>query len=1121
MYILGETYMQRKHTLLIILFVLVLIFTLSLVACSKKSSNNTEDTPSPAPGPTPSTQSYVLEFSSSSNEMGTVSARTSTGTIQSGSSIQEGTAITISATANAGYSLDGWYVSNQKVGAASEYTLNMPSANVNVQARFTANQYALNYSSEDTNKGTVASSTASGSNVAYKTSITITATANTGYSFDGWYKGTEKVSTSLEYTFTMPAEATTVVAKFVANTYALIYSSEDNAKGSVTSSIVSGSSVAFGTSVVISATANSGYTFEGWYKGTEKINSSAQYAFNMPAEATALVAKFTTNSYALIYSSEDTNKGIVEGTITSGTNVAFGSSVTIRAIANTGYSFDGWYEGTQKINAPAEYTFTMPASAKTYIAKFVINKYTLVYASEDTSKGTVQCSITSGSEVDFNTSVIVTSVDNTGYDFEGWYKGTSKVSPDSTYVFNMPAEAVVLQAKFVAEKRNVYFYDGTSLVETIEVDYNTKVTPPSVSKLNYNFIGWYEDRTFNTIFDNRDITTNLNLYARWEQAVIYYDVRFLDWDDAQIGATQSVEQGKSAIIPASPTRIGYDFTGWTSTSSYAAVTEDVTVHATYTKKQFTITFLMEENGSTYTTQQVRYLEQVVLPMTPTQADYIFTAWFYNGYAYDFSLAVDDNLTLYATWTEKPPVTYTVTFYDGTGLDKQVVDTQTVVSGGAATAPASPQKVGYVFKEWDKAFDNITADLDVYATYDEATQEVTFVYYLGDELKEVPQVVSYGAAAVAPVSYQRTGYTFVEWDKAFDNVTEDLVVTAVYEIKMFTAIYYNGAEELLRNQAEYGGIFPVPATPSVAGYSFIGWYKDGGFLEVFDFTEAVTDNANVYGKFEEIVLESYTVTFIDYDGTPVSEQTVVRGNAAIDPGRLTRTGYTFTGWNKEFDNITSNLEVIAQYSINQYTVTYLAEDRSTEIGQEVVDYNSDASELVTPPSINGKTFVRWSSDITRVTKTITVYAIYDTHVLNVYFVEQDNTPITSQLVSYGNTASVPDTPVKTGYIFLGWYANDSLTVAYDFNTVITDEDGTYIYAAWEEASGLYSVYFKDYDGNSYGNVQRIVAGYYALEPNAPDKLGVEFDGWYIEGTNTKFDFDTMPITRTITLIARAK
>ena len=83
------------------------------------------------------------------------------------------------------------------------------------------------------------------------------------------------------------------------------------------------------------------------------------------------------------------------------------------------------------------------------------------------------------------------------------------------------------------------------------------------------------------------------------------------------------------------------------------------------------------------------------------------------------------------------------------------------------------------------------------------------------------------------------------------------------------------------------------------------------------------------------------------------------------------------------------------------------------------------------------------------------------------------------------------------------------------------DGTYVYAKWEAASGVYTVYFKDYDGNSYGNAQRVVANQYVMEPDSPTKAGVEFDGWYIEGTDTRFDFDEDVITRSITLVARAK
>ncbi len=58
--------------------------------------------------------------------------------------------------------------------------------------------------------------------------------------------------------------------------------------------------------------------------------------------------------------------------------------------------------------------------------------------------------------------------------------------------------------------------------------------------------------------------------------------------------------------------------------------------------------------------------------------------------------------------------------------------------------------------------------------------VTFLDHDGTVLKTETNIES-GAAAVAPADPARAGYRFVGWDITFDNVTEDLTVTAQYEI----------------------------------------------------------------------------------------------------------------------------------------------------------------------------------------------------------------------------------------------------------------------------------------------------------------------------------------------------
>ena len=50
------------------------------------------------------------------------------------------------------------------------------------------------------------------------------------------------------------------------------------------------------------------------------------------------------------------------GTVSGGGKVLDGSSCTVTARANSGYSFDGWYEGSSKVSSSASYTFTVSSN---------------------------------------------------------------------------------------------------------------------------------------------------------------------------------------------------------------------------------------------------------------------------------------------------------------------------------------------------------------------------------------------------------------------------------------------------------------------------------------------------------------------------------------------------------------------------------------------------------------------------------------------------------------------------------------------------------------------------------------------------------------------------------------
>lgn len=131
-------------------------------------------------------------------------------------------------------------------------------------------------------------------------------------------------------------------------------------------------------------------------------------------------------------------------------------------------------------------------------------------------------------------------------------------------------------------------------------------------------------------------------------------------------------------------------------------------------------------------------------------------------------------------------TFTVTFKDG----EKVLETQTVEYEAAATAPdtarLSPPE-GMHFAKWDKDFSKVTEDIEVSTVYE---LNVYTVIFKNGETTLTADRVKHGSAATAPNVFDTPTAKFVGWDKSFDNVTSDITVNAKFETKKFTLTFIN-------------------------------------------------------------------------------------------------------------------------------------------------------------------------------------------------------------------------------------------------------------------------------------------------------------------------------------------
>lgn len=304
---------------------------------------------------------------------------TNGGSATGGGSYQQGQSCTVRATANTGYTFVNWTENGNQVSANANYTFTV-NGNRTLVANFTAGSYIISATVDPENSGTI---TGAGG-YEYGQSCTLRATANTGYTFEKWTENGTQVSTNATYTFTVSGSRS-LVAHFKVNSYTITVSANPPAGGVATG----GGTFEYGQSCTLTATANSGYNFTNWTEGSNVVSSNASYTFTVTGNRT-LKANFTQQApqnYTISVSANPSEGG----TVTGGGTYQQDQSCTVRATANSGYTFSKWTENGNQVSTSANYTFTVTGN-RTLVAHFTQQSpqsYTITVSANPTNGGTV------------------------------------------------------------------------------------------------------------------------------------------------------------------------------------------------------------------------------------------------------------------------------------------------------------------------------------------------------------------------------------------------------------------------------------------------------------------------------------------------------------------------------------------------------------------------------------------------------------------------------------------------------------------------------------------------------------------------------------------------------------
>ena len=203
-------------------------------------------------------------------------------------------------------------------------------------------------------------------------------------------------------------------AEMTANSY-IVYLNTDG--GTLTQPQVS---VIYDAEYVLPVPEYQGYTFLGWYiDETQLTDKSGHSLFSwLYAEDSSVTAKWQINQYTVTAEYNEQ-----AGSVTGTGNYDFGTKVTLKALApNLGYTFSGWYHGSNCLTTETIYTFTLSAEDVNLTAKYDVNDEMSVFTFSSTPTACVITGIQDKSVTELIVPDYVTEIE------EGAFSGCSSLT---------------------------------------------------------------------------------------------------------------------------------------------------------------------------------------------------------------------------------------------------------------------------------------------------------------------------------------------------------------------------------------------------------------------------------------------------------------------------------------------------------------------------------------------------------------------------------------------------------------------------------------------------------------------------------------------------------------------